>query len=148
LPSEAAARATARLVIGGEALFGEDLAYWRAYAPQTWIVNEYGPTETVVGCCVFERPSGETGPGAIPIGQPIVNTQVYVLDRELCPVPAGIPGEIYIGGAGVARGYFDRPDLTASVFVPHPFSSAPGARLYRTGDLGRWRADGVLEYLG
>lgn len=148
LPPENAAGMTARLIVGGEALTGEALAYWRAHAPQTLIVNEYGPTETVVGCCVFEQVAGEILPGPVPIGRPIANMQLYVLDRDLCLAPIGVPGEIYIGGVGVARGYLDRPDLTAERFIPHPFASEPGARLYKTGDLARYRPNGDIEYLG
>jgi amino acid adenylation domain-containing protein len=148
LSPEDAAAMTARLIVGGEALTGEALAYWRAHAPQTLIVNEYGPTEAVVGCCVFEQAAGEILPGPVPIGRPVANMQLYVLDRDLCLAPIGVPGEIYIGGVGVARGYLDRPDLTAERFIPHPFASEPGARLYKTGDLARYRASGDIEYLG
>jgi amino acid adenylation domain-containing protein len=148
LPAEDAAGVASRLIIGGEALTGEALGYWRDHAPETRIVNEYGPTETVVGCCVFEQAAGAMAPGPVPIGRPISNMQLYVLDRDLCLVPIGVPGEIYIGGVGVARGYLDRPDLTAERFIPNPFASEPGARLYRTGDLARYHASGDLEYLG
>jgi acyl carrier protein len=84
----------------------------------------------------------------VPIGRPIDNTQLYVLDRGMNPAPVSVPGEIYIGGAGLARGYLNRPELTAEKFVPNPFSGEPGARLYRTGDLGRHHVDGELEYHG
>jgi acyl carrier protein len=86
--------------------------------------------------------------GRVPLGQPISNVQMYVLNRQRQPLPAGVAGEIYIGGVGVGRGYLNRPDLTAERFVPDPFSADPGARMYKTGDRGRWRAQGVLEYLG
>src|SRR5262249_27228371 len=84
----------------------------------------------------------------IPIGRPMGNTQIYVLDPQLQPVPIGVPGELHIGGAGLARGYFDRPELTAERFIPNPYSQAPGARLYKTGDLARYLPDGNLEFLG
>jgi acyl transferase domain-containing protein/non-ribosomal peptide synthetase component F/thioesterase domain-containing protein len=133
-------------VIGGEALRADTLAFWQQAAPRTRLINEYGPTETVVGCCVYEAAEPASGP--VPIGRPIANTQLYVLDARMEPVPAGVIGELYIGGAGVARGYLHRPELTAERFVRDPFSTAPDARLYRTGDLARWRADGQLDYVG
>ncbi|HYO62152.1 MAG TPA: amino acid adenylation domain-containing protein [Pyrinomonadaceae bacterium] len=146
--AEEAAKWARVFVVGGEALFWQDLAFWREHAPATRLINEYGPTETVVGCCVHEVGGDERGEGVVPIGRPIANTEIYLLDRHLRPAPVGVAGELYIGGDGVARGYFGRPDLTAERFVPHPFSSEPGARLYRSGDLARYRADGVIEYLG
>lgn len=136
------------LVIGGEALHTRPLAFWRKHAPTTRLINEYGPTETVVGCCVYEVLASEQVLDPVPIGRPIANTQIYVLDAALHPVPAGIAGEIYIGGDGVARGYLHRPHLTAERFIPDPFSLIQGARLYRTGDLARFRSDGNLEFLG
>ncbi|HWB85710.1 MAG TPA: amino acid adenylation domain-containing protein [Bryobacteraceae bacterium] len=142
---ECAARANA-LVIGGEALRGDLLRFWQQHAPATRLINEYGPTETVVGCCVYE--AGEPVEGPVAIGRPIANTSLYVLDRNQQPVPQGVSGELYIGGAGVGRGYLHRPALTAVRFVPDPFSAEPGARMYRTGDLARWRPDGNLEFLG
>src|SRR5262249_24563338 len=120
----------------------------RAHAPETELINEYGPTEAVVGCCAYRVPRDGAISGAIPIGRPIANTQLYVLDRNLEPVPVGATGELYIGGAGVARGYLRRPGLTAECFIPDPYSGEPGARLYRTGDLARCRPDGQLECLG
>jgi amino acid adenylation domain-containing protein/non-ribosomal peptide synthase protein (TIGR01720 family) len=145
---EHAERQTNVLVVGGEALSGESLSYWREHAPQTVVVNEYGPTETVVGCCVYTRRAGEVGNGAVPIGRPIANTELYLLDERMEPVPVGVRGELYIGGAGVGRGYLSRPELTAEKFLPHPFSTEPGARLYRTGDIARYLEDGNIEYLG
>ncbi|MCL5996769.1 MAG: amino acid adenylation domain-containing protein [Chloroflexi bacterium] len=146
-PDEADGRARA-FVIGGENLLEEHIDFWRTHAPGTVLVNEYGPTETVVGCCVYFVPEDICAPSVIPIGRPIINTQLYVLDRHLQPVPAGVPGELYIGGAGVARGYLNQPELTAERFIPHPFNNAPGARLYKTGDLVRYLPDANLECLG
>src|SRR5207249_4741250 len=108
--------------------------------------NEYGPTEAAVWSSVYRCEAGETG--VVPIGRPIPNAQLYVLDRRLEPVPVGIPGELFVGGEGVARGYLDRPELAAERFVPDPFSGAPGARLYRTGDLCRFLEEGSVEFLG
>ncbi|RKH14324.1 amino acid adenylation domain-containing protein, partial [Corallococcus sp. CA053C] len=135
-------------VIGGEALGYEALEHWRRYAPGTRLINEYGPTETVVGCCIHEVRDDEPRTGPVPIGHPIANTRLYVLDAVGRLAPLGAVGELFIGGDGVGRGYLGRPDLTAEKFVPDPFSMEPGARLYRTGDTVRRRADGVLEYLG
>ena len=146
-PREAGGR-TRAFVIGGEQLREEHISFWREHAPETELINEYGPTETVVGCCVYRVPRDEAISGAVPIGRPIANTRLYVADRNLEPVPVGVPGELYIGGAGVARGYLNRPGLTAERFIPDPFGSEPGGRVYRTGDLARWRPDGNLEYLG
>ncbi|MFP5263124.1 MAG: non-ribosomal peptide synthetase, partial [Blastocatellia bacterium] len=146
LPSEA--RGCARILIfGGEALTSEHIALLRRNAPETRIINEYGPTETVVGCCVYEV-DANTPNGPIPIGRPIANTEVYILDHNFRLSPQGVPGELYIGGAGVARGYMNSPDLTAEKFVPHPFSEKPGARLYRSGDLARLNSSNLIEYLG
>ena len=139
---------TRAFVIGGENLLAETLRFWQEAAPDTRLVNEYGPTETVVGCCVYQVPHGRHRSGSIPIGRPIANTRLYVLDGHMQPVPIGVPGELYIGGDGVARGYLHRPELTAERFVPDPFTSDAGTRLYRTGDLVRYRADGHLEFLG
>ena len=139
---------TRALVIGGENLTAEQIAFWRQHAPATRIFNEYGPTETVVGCVVYEVAADWSGAGSVPIGRPIPNMRVYVLDRHRQPVPIGVPGELYLGGAGVARGYVRRPDTTAEKFLRDPFSDEPGARLYRTGDLVRYLPDGNLEFLG
>ncbi len=136
------------LVIGGENLLAETVKWWREQSPQTKLFNEYGPTETVVGCCVYEVQPETEWTGSIPIGRPITNTQLYILDAKGQPAPVGIAGELYIGGAGVCRGYLNRPELTAERFVPDPFNTEPGARLYRTGDVARYRAGGVIEYLG
>jgi len=146
-PSSLAGR-TRAFVIGGENLLAESVQVWREFAPKTRLINEYGPTETVVGCCVYEVAPNDPHTGSIPIGRSIANTQLYVLGPDLAPVELGETGELYIGGAGVARGYLNRPELTRERFLPDPFSQKEGAHLYKTGDLARYRADGVLEYLG
>jgi amino acid adenylation domain-containing protein len=136
------------LILGGEALSGHSLAPWRAGSPETRLINEYGPTETVVGCSAFEVRTGDELLGAVPIGRPIANTRIYLLDAEFRPVPSGVAGHLHVGGDGLARGYLHRPDLTAEKFIPAPWGGEPGARLYRTGDLARFRSDGELEFLG
>ena len=138
-------RAARAFVIGGEALLTRQITFWRQHAPGLRLINEYGPTETVVGCCVYDVPQGFGGRGAVPIGRPIANTLLYVLDPHGQPAPIGVPGELYIGGAGVARGYRRRPELTQQRFLPNPF--APG-RLYRTGDRVKYLTDGTLLFLG
>ncbi len=146
--ARAAPGMTRAFIIGGENLTAESLRFWRDVAPATRLINEYGPTETVVGCCVYEVRPEDPPNGSIPIGRPIANTELYVLDESLQPVPIGEMGELYIGGAGVARGYLNRPELTRERFLPDSFSGRVGARLYKTGDLARYRPNGILEYLG
>ncbi|MFG3577296.1 non-ribosomal peptide synthetase [Micromonospora chersina] len=139
---------TADLVIGGEALTGEQLAGWRAAHPDVAVVNEYGPTEATVGCVAARIAPGEpVPPGPVPIGTPTWNTRALLLDAALQPVPPGVVGELYVTGAQLARGYHRRPGLTAERFLPCPYGP-PGARMYATGDLARWRPDGSLDYLG
>jgi amino acid adenylation domain-containing protein len=135
-------------VIGGENLLAENLRFWREVSPTTRLINEYGPTETVVGCCVYEVRSDDPFTGSVPIGKAIDNTQLYVLNQRLEPEKASVVGELYIGGAGVARGYLNRSDLTREHFLPDPFSSEPGARMYKSGDMARYQKDGTLEYVG
>ncbi len=145
-PSDTRASVDA-LVIGGEALWAEHVEFWREASPQTRIFNEYGPTETVVGCCVHESPPGVPIQGRVPIGRPLRNTRLYVLDRDLNLVPPDASGELFIAGAGVARGYLGRADLTAERFLPDPFGPR-GSRMYRSGDMVVQSRDGVLTYLG
>ncbi|WKB55700.1 non-ribosomal peptide synthetase [Eleftheria terrae] len=135
-------------VIGGEALSPATVALWQRLQPGVRLINEYGPTETVVGCVVHEMTAPVSGSCAVPIGRPIANTRIYLLDRLGQPVPVGVIGEMHIGGAGVARGYLRRPELTAERFLHDPFAGDPAARMYKTGDLARWLPDGTLEYLG
>ncbi len=147
LTAEQMKQSARSLVIGGEALNYESLTLWRINAPETSLINEYGPTEATVGCCVYQVGADDPFTGAVPIGAPVANTQLYVLDPYLEPVPLGVTGELYIAGTSLARGYFRRPGLTAERFVVNPFGE-PGSRMYRTGDLARRRADGLLEYVG
>jgi len=148
MPPSEISRRVRFLIIGGEALHFEALSFWRQHAPATRLINEYGPTETVVGCCVYEVAADDASSGPVPIGRPIANTQLYVLDEELQRVPAGQSGELYIGGDGVGGGYLNREALTEERFIPDPFGESERARLYRTGDLARFLPDGNLEYLG
>ncbi|HEX2203309.1 MAG TPA: amino acid adenylation domain-containing protein, partial [Longimicrobium sp.] len=137
-----------RVICSGEALPPALVARFHERFPATvGLHNLYGPTEAAVDVSYWACERGDST-GVVPIGRPVWNTQLYVLDAALRPVPVGVPGELYIGGVQVARGYLDRPDLTAERFVPDAFAAEPGARLYRTGDKVRWRTDGALEYLG
>ncbi|HEX6911021.1 MAG TPA: amino acid adenylation domain-containing protein, partial [Longimicrobium sp.] len=128
------------VVIGGEAALPERLQAWaRAAGPRVRLLNSYGPTETTIGATFWEAPAEAGDPSdPVPIGGPVPNTRCYVVDAAMRPLPAGVPGELYVGGAQVARGYLHRPALTAERFVPDPFGPVPGARLYRTGDRVRW----------
>jgi len=132
------------LLIGGEAFPG-DLAGELAELGPVKITNMYGPTETTIWSSTHSV--AETS-GIVPIGRPIANTQLYVLDPNMNVVPVGVAGELYIGGDGVARGYFERQELTAECFVENPHVNSPDSRMYRTGDLARYLDDGVLEFLG
>ncbi|HEU0076634.1 MAG TPA: amino acid adenylation domain-containing protein, partial [Longimicrobiaceae bacterium] len=136
------------LIVGGDALDPRVIGGVLRHGPPAHLLNGYGPTETTTFAVTHEVRQVEEGARSIPLGRPISNTRVYLLDRAGEPVPVGVAGELYIGGAGVARGYQGRPGLTAERFVADPFSGEAGARLYRTGDLGRWRADGTIEFLG
>src|SRR5205807_6127624 len=136
------------VLAGGEALDPKWVREVLSHRPPPRLLNGYGPTEnTTFTCCHLIRDVSADATN-VPIGRPIANTQVYILDRHLNPVPIGVPGELYIGGDGLARDYFHRPDLAAEKFLPHPFSEAPGGRLYKTGDLVRYLPEGSLEFLG
>ncbi|HEX7239758.1 MAG TPA: amino acid adenylation domain-containing protein, partial [Longimicrobiaceae bacterium] len=132
------------VLLGGEALPAELAERTFATFPDVALWNHYGPTEATVNTTAARVRPGER----VTIGGPIANARVYLLDAHGEPVPVGVPGELYVGGAGVARGYLGRPELTAERFLPDPFAGEPGARTYRTGDRARWRADGTLEYAG
>jgi amino acid adenylation domain-containing protein len=138
-----------RLVLGGEALRPELLARIHELAPECQTLNHYGPTETTVGTLTNDLANGvPTNALTAPLGRPLPQSNVYVLDANGEPAPFGVVGEIYIGGPGVARGYVNQPARTAERFVPHPYSATPGARLYRTGDRARMHPNGEIEFLG
>jgi amino acid adenylation domain-containing protein len=137
------------LVLGGEASPWALIDAVRA-GSRCRILNHYGPTETTVGCCTYEVPDAPpaSAPRTVPIGHPIANARAYVVDAHGEPVPIGVPGELWIGGAGVARGYAGQPEQTAQHFSSDPFAEHGSGRLYRTGDKARWLPEGELEFLG
>jgi acyl carrier protein len=137
-------------VLGGEAS-SWDLVSRVFQLGQCTVLNHYGPTEATVGCCTFAVRDNDVSawaPATVPIGRPISNDEVYILDQRLQPVPIGVAGELCIGGTGLAQGYLNQPQQTAERFVPHPFSKDSSARIYRTGDLARFLPDGNVEFLG
>jgi amino acid adenylation domain-containing protein len=134
----------------GELLSWDLARRFRNACPQATLLNIYGSSEVAADVTWYQVEDGREEPGtvSVPIGKPIRNTQVYVLDQYRNPVPVGVRGEIYVGGAGLALGYWRQPELTAERFVPNPIAPDRSEKLYRTGDIGRWRSDGELEYLG
>ncbi|KAG0177142.1 hypothetical protein DFQ28_004391, partial [Apophysomyces sp. BC1034] len=132
------------LIVGGDTLDASVVAQVLRNTPPQQLINGYGPTESTTFATTYKITSVPEGSVGVPIGRPIANTQVYLLDAYGQPVPLGAVGELYIGGAGVARGYLNRPELTAERFVRDPFSDKDDARMYKTGDLARYRPDGNL----
>jgi amino acid adenylation domain-containing protein len=132
----------------GEILPRELWQRFQSYMPHGHLINLYGASENAADVTWYDTEQMCKHLVNVPIGRPIANTQTYVLDRNLQPVPVGVTGELHVGGVGLARGYLNCPELTAEKFIPHPFSNEPGARLYKTGDLARYLPDGNLEYLG
>lgn len=137
-----------RLILGGEACPRSLAEKVQELAPDCQVLNHYGPTETTVGATTQDASTTGIETETVPLGRPLANVQAYVFDQEMRLAPIGVAGELYLGGAGVARGYMGRGDSTAEKFVPHPFSKNGGERLYRTGDLARFLPDGRLEFLG
>ncbi|WP_437779136.1 amino acid adenylation domain-containing protein [Sorangium sp. So ce1097] len=146
-PGVASCASLKRVICSGEALPSELARRFFERLEHAELHNLYGPTEASIDVTSWACRRGDTS-ASVPIGFPIANTQIYLLDRHGQLVPPGVAGELHIGGVGLARGYHQRPDLTAERFVPDPFGAAPGARLYRTGDLARHRPDGAIEFLG
>lgn len=137
------------IIIGGEKALPERWKTWfESVGQQVHLVNNYGPTETTVGATIYELSTADTTLNELPIGRPLGNVQTYILDGNRQPVPIGVPGELHIGGAGLARGYLNRSELTDERFIPNPFSDSLTERLYKTGDLVRYLPDGNIEYLG
>jgi aspartate racemase len=141
-------RGVRQLLAGGETLSVPHVREMLQVIGRNRLINGYGPTENTTFTCCHVMSADTLIEHTVPIGRPIANTRVYVLDPHLQPVPVGVYGELYIGGDGLAREYLHQPELTAEKFVPDPFSTAPGARLYRTGDLVRWLPEGDIEFLG
>ena len=137
------------VVIGGEKAIAAKLTAWnKSVQGRIRLCNTYGPTEATITSTAYDAPADLFVAEPIPIGRPISNATLYILDRNLQPVPIGIPGELYIGGAGIARGYLNRPELTALRFIANPFRETPDPRLYKTGDRARYVQDGTVEFLG
>jgi amino acid adenylation domain-containing protein len=137
-----------QLLAGGDVLSPPHVQRVLQTGTVACLINGYGPTENTTFTCCHPMTTPPRESGSLPIGRPIANTRVYILDAQLQPVPIGVRGELYLGGDGLARDYLNRPDLTAQRFLPDPFSALPGARLYRTGDLARYLDDGLIQFLG
>ncbi len=140
-------RSLRTVIVAGETCPADLVSTHFRRLPDVSLFNEYGPTEATVWSTVYEATPAQH-PGPVPIGTPIVNAEIKILDAQMRPAPPTEPGEVYIGGPQLARGYLGRPDLTAERFLPHAFTKVPGTRLYRTGDLAKYRADGNIDFLG
>ncbi|HEX7331308.1 MAG TPA: amino acid adenylation domain-containing protein [Pyrinomonadaceae bacterium] len=142
------------VIVGGDSIMPEAVAQWQSAEIDPGairLLNAYGPTEATITASIYDIPTGfgETSPQIrVPIGRPLLNKTIYVLDDQLQPAPVDVPGQLYIGGDGLARGYINRPELTAERFIPDPFSATAGQRLYDSGDRARFLADGSIEFLG
>lgn len=137
------------IIVGGEKANSGALISWRRLVgPRVRWVNTYGPTETSVIVTSYEPKASDEIPAVLPIGRPIANTKIYILNRSLQPLPVGIAGDLYVSGPGLARGYLNRPEITAEKFVADPFSNEPAARMYKTGDLARYLPNGEIEFAG
>jgi amino acid adenylation domain-containing protein len=139
------------LILGGETFSWDLFRRIAELAGDCEVINHYGPTETTVGSLTYslsEKDAHARSSATVPIGRPLANTRIYILDRDLKPVPVGLPGQLHIGGAGLARGYLNQPEQTAARFIPSPFSADEDVRLYQTGDLARYLPDGNVEFLG
>lgn len=141
-------RSVRQLLAGGDVLSPRHVRRVLESLPNCCVINGYGPTENTTFTCCHVMHAGEPVPEPVPIGRPISNTQVYILDEQLRLVPPGTAGELYAAGEGLARGYLNDPEATKQKFLPNPFAAEQGARMYRTGDLARWRSDGTIEFLG
>jgi amino acid adenylation domain-containing protein len=139
-------------IVGGDTMLPDVLKLWQQTPVNSIrLLNAYGPTETTITATVYEiatRSGDNTANQRVPIGRPLANRAIYILDQHRHPVPIGVHGHLHIGGVSLARGYLNRPELTAEKFIPDPFSAEPGARMYKTGDLARYRPDGNIEFLG
>jgi aspartate racemase len=141
-------RCLRQLLAGGDVLSPAQVERFLREAAGCTLINGYGPTENTTFSCTYEMKEATQFASAVPIGRPIANTEAYILDEQMEPAPVGVRGELYLGGAGLARGYQQQAELTAERFVPHPFAGEGGARLYRTGDVGRYGKTGEIEFLG
>jgi amino acid adenylation domain-containing protein len=151
IPDQIASLQLRLIIAGGDRFPPEAVQLWRQSPLRARLFNVYGPTEATITTTIYDIPrhvEPELPGMSIPIGRPLPNRTVYLLDKQGQPVPEGVAGELHIGGALLARGYLNRPELTTARFIPDPFSQQPQARLYKTGDLARYRAGGIIEFLG